>query len=198
VGEKGRLLISVLYWAVSLNHSLLQHVQRDFGVGSRGSFPRFSATNTSGVRCSRPAVGVTLQRSCRHVRLVASHIFTSFQLNQQLNIHANITHVRKQIRLTSQTRRNSHCREVNCTRTTPKSDYYALFVTSVRIQEISRRSSIPMSTCSKHTQNKLQNIFRLGTYRRTSLIFWPCWPYKILNSHRDHNELINFLKKNLI
>lgn len=118
--------------SVSLNHSLLQHVQRDSGVGSRGSFPSFSAMNiTSRVRYSRPAVGVRLQRSFRHVLLVTAHIFTSFQLNQQLNIHANITHVRKQIRLTSQTRRNSDYREVNRTRTTPKSDYYVLFTPSV-------------------------------------------------------------------
>ena len=63
--------------SVSLNHSLLQHVQRDFGVGRRGSFPSFSATNiTSTVGYSRSAVGVILQRSCCHVRLVTAHIFT--------------------------------------------------------------------------------------------------------------------------
>lgn len=119
--------------SASLNHSLLQHVQRDFGVGSRESFPWFSATNITGrVRYSRPAVGVTLQWSCRHVRLVTAHIFTPFQLNQQLNIHAYIKHVRKQIRLTLQTRRNSHYREVNCTHKTPKSDYFTLFTPSVR------------------------------------------------------------------
>jgi len=145
--------------SVSLNHSLLQHVQRDFGVGSWGSFPRFSATNiTSRVRYSRPAVGVTLQWSCRHVRLVTAHIFTSLQLNQQLNIHANITHVRKQIRLTSQTKRNSHYREVNCRRTTPKSDYYALFTPSVRIQKYLARPSVPTSTRSKHTEQTTKHF----------------------------------------
>jgi hypothetical protein len=127
-------------------------------------------------------------------------------MNQQLNIHTNITHARKQIGLTWQTRRNRHYRGVNRTRTSPKSDYYALFMRSVRIQE-RLRLSVCLSVCLSLLQLvangiELQNTFRLslvlGTYircRQDEFDFWPRWSHTPLNSLTAHNELVSSIKK---
>jgi hypothetical protein len=163
-GRGGGLLISVLYgaecpWIIPCYDTCSEILEWEVGERFHGSPPSILTANIVGHRTA----GMTLkQRFCRHVLVVTAHIFTSIQVNQQLNIHANTAHVRKQTGLARQTARNNHYRDANCTRTTtPKSDYsYTLFTHNVRRHEWPRLLSIPTSIYFKHT--KVENIFRIS------------------------------------